>query len=255
MAKDTKQDWQIGVIRATAFVINDIEMPLNIWKKIIDQDPEKSIDELKNRKKYISGKIQIEKEIIKLSCQTSPGRIDLIFQPIDQEAVSGFPAIGQFSEIIDHYQRIILKFFLATPQSYRLAISPVLIKEAIDRPSGYKELQKYLPLLQIDPDNSSDLFYQINRRKIRKIEDSEYVINRLNKWNVVELQMAEMHAIIGKESDPVIREEKRYFVCRLEMDINNLPDSPKELNLVEKEALSNIFFEYAIDMAKNGDIR
>jgi hypothetical protein len=183
-----------------------------------------------------------------------PTRIDWLYTPIvdEKQQSEGFLTIGPLHDAISLFAPLMNRWFeLDTcPTVQRLAFGTVMLQPVQDHQTGYRQLRQYLSSVQLDIDNSSDFLYQINRKR-----DSRVIpglgINRLSKWSVaawqtVSMQMgpAPMRGALGS----------RHYACRLELDINTVPEFPGEF---ERGQLSSIFQELlglAVEIANQGDI-
>jgi hypothetical protein len=150
-----------------------------------------------------------------------PNRIDWLLGPGEKE-IEGIPAIGRFPQVIDKFGQVMSTWFGLTtcPSSSRIAFGAVLIIPVSDLVRGYKEILKFLPFdLDMDPINTSDFFYQINRRReSEKFKDLR--VNRLSKWSVASWR--DIHFSVDSGGAKSIPADER-FGLRLELDINTDP--------------------------------
>lgn len=105
--------------------------------------------------------------------------------------------------------------------------------------AGYQQLAAYLPFVQLDPHNSSDFLYQINRPRTAESVPG-LILNRLSRWSVTAQQelgigiplnpSQPMHTMIGREA----------YACRLELDINT---DAKRTESLPHDSLGQLFME------------
>ena len=96
--------------------------------------------------------------------------------------------------------------------------------------------------VEIDIENSTDLFYQINR-PIKSTVESDLIINRLSKWSAA--RVFGLGLLVGEKPE-VIQDTRGYIASRLELDINT---SQYNKNPFSKEKLIPLLQE----LSKLGD--
>jgi hypothetical protein len=69
----------------------------------------------------------------------------------------------------------------------RVAFGAILLANVSDRIEGYKMLTPLLPSIKVDPANSEELFWQINRPRASSVLNT-IRINRISKWSVLNAQ-------------------------------------------------------------------
>jgi hypothetical protein len=155
-------------------------------------------------------------------------RCDWIFFPQGQ-ANAQLPVINAFSAT-DSYPAVASQFFedgkkwvMNYPQSgiSRIAVGAVLTERVSDREEGYNKLQPLLSSVKLDPANTSEFFYQINRPAPSKIFP-EIRLNRLMKYSVMALQTVFSTGadVPSKTSQKTHFALPPLFAVRLEADIN-----------------------------------
>ena len=131
------------------------------------------------------------------------------------------------------------------------AFGAVLLRPVENRQAGYQQIAAYLPHVQLDPEGASDFLYQINRPRNSNSGIPDLRINRLSKWSIA----ASMESTFSFGSTSAAHfPGPRHFACRLELDINTVPDFRDEL---AREQLPQIFQELVDlgkEIAKAGDI-
>ena len=66
----------------------------------------------------------------------------------------------------------------------RVGFGAILLSPVKDRSEGYNMLVPLLPFVKLDPANSEEMFWQINRPRESKVLNTTK-INRISKWNVL----------------------------------------------------------------------
>src|SRR4051794_34676331 len=94
----------------------------------------------------------------------------------------------------------------------RVAFGAVLLLPVDNREIGYRELDRLLASVTVDPISTKELLYRINRPKIYK---GNIVLNRLTTWASLDVRkFISLGAPLGQPSTPISEEA---FV-RLEVD-------------------------------------
>jgi hypothetical protein len=141
--------------------------------------------------------------------------------------------------------------WIQTLPMIRLAFGAVLLQPVDGLAEGYRLLSSYVQL-QIDPENTSDLLYQINRRRVSSSGITGLTINRLAKWSVLRLQR---NLFMLSPGSPVqSHTQSEAFACRLELDINTAPEFEGELPQAELPSLIQELVEMGREIAEQGDI-
>ncbi|MBI1741869.1 hypothetical protein HYR54_02255 [Candidatus Acetothermia bacterium] len=123
----------------------------------------------------------------------------------------------------------------------------ILLQFLENKMEAYQKLKTYLPFAHLDENNSSDFVYQINRRKDSVKGIKELKLNRLANWSALELTMIPT----GMAS---IQSVSSKMACRLEMDINTVPEFPGPL---PQDKIIQIFEELVLsgkEIAAKGDL-
>ena len=162
-------DWQVQILRCTAFYAPDQQFDISgWWAEIVGDLPETETKKVKDGISIEEGPYREGK----LTLARSPIAIDLRFQPADKlpDKINGIPAIGNFEEHCPEFVGLVMKLFDVTqfPSITRLAFGSIISIPSKDRETGYIQLSEYLKSVKIDP-NSQNFIYQINRRRTSKI--------------------------------------------------------------------------------------
>ena len=243
-------DWQVGQLRLTLFRAKPIETVAPLWETLAGEKPER-VDS-QPRANII---IEEGNTVLGYLTHTSnPIRIDWTLVPSQeqQKEATFFPSIGPLLETKEQFINIMSNWFSSynVPEINRIALGSVslIIKE--NRESAYKLLSELLSsFVKIDIENSTDLFYQINR-PIQSTVESDLMINRLSKWGTTHSKAVGL--FLGEKVD-VIPETRDNIAVRLETDINT---HQSNTNIFEKEKLIPLLRElnsYTDQISKEGD--
>lgn len=136
--------------------------------------------------------------------------------------------------------------------AHRLALGGVLLQPVQDRQSGYERLSKYLHSVKIDPENTSDFLYQINRSR-----DSATIptvkLNRLTKWSVAVQFVGSINVGRGGAIGGVSTRDVS-AACRLELDINTAPTDQDQLPKTELIQIFQELITLSKEIAVDGDV-
>src|SRR6266540_4674835 len=178
----TEHMWRAAVVRLSVFFLPENPVDASSWWDTIVAEPPENRN-LQPRAGTRQEEGPFEGGRLVLTVQ--PDRADWVFIPaFDQQAgTPAFDRLPDYDSALRIFRPIAERYFKISPQPARLAFGAVLNSTVPDRPTGYRLLAQYLNNVKIDPDNSSDFHYQINRRRVSK-NIAGLLINRLSKWSV-----------------------------------------------------------------------
>ena len=245
--------WKLVFLRATTF-IPDLSMDDIVknswWRQIVGHDPDDDRIDYKSNLKVQKG--SFNNNILAIISQ--PKRIDWTLEATVDESSENSkpPSLGTMNgRILEPFVGIVKDWFDKCSPINRLAFGAILINPTADAKTGYEEIQNYLPRVQLDPQGTSDFFYQINRPKKSSV-NKNIKINRLNKWSVG------LIGTVGVTIDSAEREAfthiREQHICRLELDIN----TPILDSAVSGDGASAVFQElikYGQEIASKGDVQ
>jgi hypothetical protein len=249
----TLQEWQVAQLRLTAFPAPLMKVPdIGWWENVIGQPPELRTFRPKSEELLEEGPF----EAGKLTLNIQPLRIDWNFaRAISNELLEeDLPTIGEFPKVLENFFKPMQKWLSEEcPELGRLAFGAVLFLPVESRQAGYKRLSAYLPAIKLDPEESSDFLYQINRLRNSNVDIDGLRVNRLSKWSVFSYLRTLMHfnQRTGR-SEQVLRPE--VYACRLELDINTTADF---IGTLSREKLTTVFeelIELGREIIEKGDI-
>jgi hypothetical protein len=244
--QNMKNNWLSETLRLTAFVTEQADMA-QWWKMVTGDEPDNRLSQpkagiLHEEGSYKEGHLVLD---------VQPKRVDWVFIPAFEKHTA-----SPFAEELKPYEsakavflQIAKAWFKNAPEISRIAFGAMLDIQVPDRINGYQVLAKYLHKVQIDVEESIDLFYQINRRRNSK-NIPGLALNRLSKWGVAQVEIGQAS---GQSREIVLKKTERFF-ARVELDINTLPEYRET---IPQEKLSVIFDELvslADEIAEKGDI-
>lgn len=243
------EDWQTAELRLTAFPIPSAQtQKAGWWHRTVGQAPETTT--------YLKSGIEREEGPFnggKLTLSIEPLVIHWRFVPSDEALPleQSFPTIGPFSDSLRDFLDPMHRWLTdSIPNLQRLAFGAVLLLPVADRAAGYARLSSYLPGVAIDPINSRDFLYQINRRRGSNAGIPDLRINRLSKWSVLAVATAVV------EVGPALRQftTPEHYACGLELDINTVPEYPDVISRDELDAVFQELVELGTEIVTEGDV-
>ena len=240
--------WLVESIRFTLFPLEHITgADLNWWSEVVGQPPEQKISQPR-----IGGVMEVGPfASAQLVLQIAPPRVDWNLIPIPNQANDNLPlTVDRFPASWDTFiSSIKLWFHTPTcPIAKRIAFSSALILPIANLEEGYNLLVGLLPSVTLDPNNTADFLYQINRPRNSSIVPG-IKINRLSNWAVLNAQQTQIFFGPGTIPEPTLGQEN--LLIRTVLDIStpqqfmdsfspsNLPEMLDELKTMAQELVIN----------------
>lgn len=253
MAKCRLADWQAESLRLSAFMAEAMDpTKLRFWESLVGSPPE----ELRNRPQqqlfteegpFLDGRLRV---------QAGNNRIDWMLLPALDNPRSELPVVGPYDVLEQGFRELMRRWLVDCPPVNRLAYGGVLLLPVGSLPDAYRRLDGLLPAVEIDPENTRDFTYRINRRRVSRCSVEELKINCLSTWSVVQIieTLVDLSAD-GQQTQKVVQRPGSRSICRLEIDINTAP----EFNLIFDKDVVSALFEEIVDIgneiATEGDVR
>jgi hypothetical protein len=189
-----------------------------------------------------------------LAVTQQAGRIDIVLtdQPARNTADSEAPGykplywIGPFRESIEAFDAISAKATSLITDATRVAYAITLIRQTESVHEAVGILHKFLPTIDFDPDNDTDLVFQINRPTRDK---SDRIINRLGRWEAI--QTTTLRVSLGVPSP--LPSGSPIYAARIYVDISTDANNKVPFAGSEVPELVDTLRTYAIAVAENGD--
>jgi hypothetical protein len=239
--------WEAESVRFTAFPPPSVAFDIApIWERLMGGPPQEIQERPQQGLRNEFG--AFGEHYLFLTQQL--GRFDIIFAMHPEKAATSadLVSIGPHEETTNKLSDVVRRWLKIAPPLGRLAYAPVLIYRAENQEAGYRTLQKLLPGLPIDPVNSRNLLWQINR-PVRSKVLRELTINRLAKWSLFRKEMLQ---IIPERTGMIAGAGPVTFAVRLELDIYTEPFSPIPAESLER--LYQEIAEHAQQLIAHGDV-
>jgi len=248
------ESWLVANARVTAFPVEPVKIDtLSWWSDLVGHTPESVTSRPKTAQREEVGEVEGRQ----LTLKVEPERIDWVLTPAPtapEDTASTLPVAGPFPEVTKLLYQIMASWMPHCPKVTRLAFGAVLLQPVADRRTGYVEIVRYLPALAsiLDPDRSSDFFFQINRPRTSTTGITGLTVNRLTKWSVMLLQSFRL--TVAKSQATTVGHVDEKSACRLELDINTGPDYPGPLPHEALVAILGELVGLSEEIATRGDI-
>lgn len=240
-------EWFCEHLRLTVFTQpSELEKSDAWWGNTIGEAPARSTIERKIGKRVADGPY---KDRI-LSLTVLPTRIDWVLgaDPAQPAMDTGFPSIGSLKDSLITLDRVREKWLTSPlPPVTRLAVGTAIMLPVRDRSHGYRSLQELLPAIKLDPENSREFLYQINRPRASTVVQAMEV-NRLCRWSVATFVVQSF--MLGHTTvSPTVQS----IACRIEPDVSTdasrtEPYPPEQLPLLYEELVHHLN-----ELLQNGD--
>ena len=130
----------------------------------------------------------------------------------------------------------------------RLAVGEHRLLPVNSRVEAYKRMATFLPGVSLDPEGSTDFFYQINRPRKYRVGNQDVKINRLSHWLGIVLSVTVTAGNIS-QTTPVAD------AISLTTDVNSAVEiDVSTFNTGEHRHLVETLFAFSSEIAEKGDI-
>lgn len=243
--------WNVSLLRFTLFPHQNYEHDNEWWMKIFGYSPDNyNFDRKINRHHYESdfqeGLMNLDLNPLRIDFNYFANKLTTFTQVCDLN-------LGLIEDVIPKFISSINNFLNLEncPNAQRIAFGSTFFIGTKSRKTGYKVLSQYLPKIEIDPENSRDFLYQINRRRPSSVIDG-LLINRLTKWLVVQYQTG-LIPDPNTGQRPLSFDEKEYSV-NVDLDINSQPDYNSVITPKTQSTLLDEFVMLSKEIAEKGDV-
>lgn len=221
---------------------------------MVGQPPEKVISQPRQGVEHQEGPFAGGR--LALDCR--PNRMDWSLSPsVDtEEEAETIANLGAFPTVLSEFLPIVREWLQleTSPAVKRLAFAAALLQPVESVREAYRRLAPYLAAVQLEPADTPDFVYAINRRRKSESGIPNLEINRLSKWSVHKLLTTGAQFVLT-EPEVRILPGPVYHACRLQLDINTVKEFEGEL---PKSTLGRLFAELvslAKEIVAEGDVK
>ena len=247
-------DWYTEELRLSVFLIDAIEPAgAHFWEPLLGNAPEEVYNRpreprVREEGPFLNGRLRVE---------VSVNRVDWTLLPapgIDHHR--GLPpVVGSYEALEKDFRVLMLKWLADCPSLHRLGYGSELLLPAGSLPDAYGKLNGLLRGVDVEPENTQDFLYRINRRRTSSCGVEGLEINRISTWSAVQIIETFVDVSGAGERPPkVTRRPDPEGICRLEFDINTIPEFDRAL---DKDVVPKIFDELVDagnEIAAKGDV-
>ncbi|MDB6154768.1 MAG: hypothetical protein JWL90_3221 [Chthoniobacteraceae bacterium] len=240
--------WRIAQVRLTVFLADLVDVPGGaIFERFFGFSPEIET----KRKAELHSEFSSLKGTLQYTVQVTGPRVQIdVTETI--EAYSAPSETPQSSEIelFDNAVAEAVPWLLEQlPSINRVAVGYIRLLPTESRETGYRVLSKLLPAVNLDPSESSDFMFRINRPRSLDFGERSVKINRLCTWSCLLVSVTVNGLGVATTLPPRLS-------ARLESDINTVPEFDfQTLNLQEKLAVFSCIFAFSRELPTTGDIQ
>lgn len=252
MTKCSLSDWQAENLRLSAFVVNAIDpTKKHFWEPLIGTPS----NEIRHRPQqqlimeegpFLNGRLRVEAVNNRVDWRLLP---DLTNPPHD------LPTMGPYDVLERGFRELMQRWLADCPSVHRLAYGGVLLLPAESLPDALRRLDELLPTVRVEPEVTQDFIYRINKRRDSRSGIEGLKINRLSTWAAVQVIETQIHVSEGDQGTlNVTQLPNPRGLCRLEIDINTIPEFNQEF---DKNMILDIFNELVDignEIATEGDV-
>ena len=249
MTEFSLNDWQIEALRLSAFVIESNTLgEMSLWEPLIGQPPVERLtrpseNQFKEEGPFEDGWLSVE---------ATANRIDWRLGRNPRIESQTLPVVGSYNKLQQKFRDLMIKWAVSCPKTNRLAYGAILLLPTKNLSEACKALANLLPKIEIDPNNTADFQYRINRRRESQSIKDGTRINRLSTWSAGEIARIDIDLSSGKT--PRIRNTLEGAVCRLELDINTVPAPEGEINSDFVISVIDELIELGSEIVSEGDV-
>ena len=241
--------WQTESLRHTTFLHEPIDpTQQDFWRQLVDKHPEQKITRENERLSIEEGTFSSGR----LSVDVRGDRIDWRMTFSQNSGHAELPTMGPYEEISTVFEDLLKGWPPLCPPTNRIAYGAVLLCPAPDLNAASSLIQNMMPMNQFDFQDATDFLFRINRRRTIQQMRSELSINRISTWSIA--NVSRILVDVSSSNTTKITTSDDACVCRLELDINTVPNPNVEL---DNHALAQLFsqlVELANEIASQGDI-
>ena len=249
MPQDPLTMWQIENLRFSVFLARPTTpKPVGSWVDVVGQDADDTRIKGTGEQRVVTQQGPFAGAVMQAEVRLD--RIDWHLLPPPPKTPSKRPTAGAYEKGKERFQDAMRAWLDAVQtDANRMAYGAVLSLRSGSRSDSLRVLDNLLTTVKVDPQDTWDFDYSVNRRRGSK-SVSDLAINRLAKWSLGT-------EIVGRLELPVGGGQPRMNTATLHLpmltlDINTDPDFPGPLAR-PREVLAELV-ELGTEIAREGDV-
>ena len=226
-------------LRLSAFLIDAIDPAKEtFWESLLGKAP----DDVYNKRReqrvkevgpFLDGRLHVEVSINRVDWRLLPD------PGIDH--YGGLPPVAGSYEVLEQgFRDLMLRWLADCSPLHRLGYGSELLLPVGSLPDACRKLDALLRRVDVEPENTHDFLYRINRRRASHCGIEGLEINRISTWSAVQFIDLFVVSADGERTPKGTRQPKPRSICRLELDINTIPEFDRAL---DKDVVPEIFNE------------
>ena len=230
--------WVTAGVRLSVFPIEPWTVSADLWEQVLGAPPETDQNQPRQRVRVQTG--PWHEGVLQLT--VSPFNVVwLAAPPTDQESLPN-PNNWRVADIIPDFLAVTRLWLSSIDFGIkRVGFGLHSLLPAQDKVSAYRLLQGLVPSVTIEPETTSEFFYQINRPVPSRVLGGDVRLNRLMKWSATVLRFVPIQiAPHTAQANPLPPGEDRVSVVRagrLNSNIHVRSLAPKCLQIVNSRHL------------------
>ena len=183
MPQDPLTMWQIENLRFSVFLARPTDPePVGSWTDVVGQDADDTRIKGTGEQRVVSQQGPFGGTVMRAEVRLD--RIDWHVLPPPPKTPNERPTAGPYEKLKDRFRDGMLAWLDAEkPVANRIAYGAVLSHRSGNRTDCLRVLDNLLSTVTVDPENTWDFDYSVNRRRVSKSSDG-LMINRLAKWSL-----------------------------------------------------------------------
>ena len=241
--------WQIENLRFSVFLAHPADPePVGSWADVAGQDADDTRMKGTGEQRVVSQQGPFGGAVMRAEIRRD--RFDWHLLPPPPKTPSTKPTVGPYEKGKDRFRDAVVAWLdAARPVANRMAYGAVLSLRSGSRSDSLRVLDNLLTTVKVDPQNTWDFDYTVNRRRESR-SNGGLMINRLAKWSLGQEILGVVELPVGG-GQPRINATTSY-VPTLTLDINTMPEFPGPLNRPGK--LLAELTELGTEIAREGDV-
>jgi len=242
-------DWRAELMRLTMFVPSDLTRQVPPWwRQIVGEDPASQTVQQGLGAAHAG---PIRGGYCRLVLEVKPGRIDWLLAPAGASEHSPFPQFDSLPGAAAVFRELLVPWSAAVTDARRIAVGVILTAQKENKRAAYEALQDLLPSVVIDPQNSSDLIYQINRHTTSR-QTADLQLNRLSNWSALRMRLLQVQ-VSGGVPSAFSTDQPEHHAMRVQLDMNTAANRTEPLPSGTIQGLVEELLELGIGIAERGD--
>jgi hypothetical protein len=249
--------WKAESLRLTAFPTTvDLDVS-TLWGLLGAGPAGQIVQQPALRTSQASGTTKLSGKDVQLSLQVTADRLHYWVNEIPARGpdAHGLLVVGEFLTVLPDFvaRAVNLLRSHGFPETKRIAFGAVLLNPVPNLYEGQRQLSNLLPNIGIDPEHSTDVFFQINRPRLVEAGADSLKVNRFSKWSVAQLLRFNVQMVgqnVGAPAGVV-----SVFATRLEIDIHS---DETRTGALPRDFAVDLFpklVELGVEISERGDVR